>query len=101
MLATAVTSFLYSFECLAAFGELKLFSSRNACIALMMAAREASKRYGNQMAGNGLKKAAEVIEGTQFAPLFAKAAERGPQAVIALHQALRSNPEYQKLTGGE
>lgn len=70
-------------------------------IALMMAAREMGKRYGNQLAGNGLKKAAEVIEGTQFAPMFAKAAERGPQAVIALHQALRSNPEYQKLVGDE
>jgi hypothetical protein len=67
--------------------------------ALVGAGREMVRRFGPQMEGLGLTKVAETIGGTKFEPLFVKAAERGPQAIVALHQALRSNPEYQALMG--
>jgi hypothetical protein len=67
--------------------------------AIMAAGREMVRRFGPQMEGLALDKVAKVIGGTKFEPMFAKAAERGPQAIAALHQALRSNPEYQALVG--
>lgn len=67
--------------------------------AIAAAGREMTRRFGPQMEGLALDKVAKVIGGSKFEPLFAKAAERGPQAIVALHQALRSNPEYSALVG--
>lgn len=61
---------------------------------LSMAGREVVKRYGDQMGGIILDKIAKGMKNPKFAALFEKAAQRGPNAVLALHQALQKNPEY-------
>lgn len=61
-----------------------------------MLGRELSKRYGDQIGGVVLDKVAKGMKNPKFAALFEKAAQRGPNAVLALHQALQSNPEYGK-----
>jgi hypothetical protein len=61
---------------------------------LSMVGREAIKRYGDQAGGIILDKLAKGMKNPKFAALFEKAAQRGPNAVLALHQALQKNPEY-------
>ena len=61
---------------------------------LSMVGREAVKRYGDQAGGIILDKLAKGMKNPKFAALFEKAAQRGPNAVLALHQALQKNPEY-------
>ena len=56
--------------------------------------RELTRRYGDQTAGIVLDKVAKGMKNPKFASLFEKAAQRGPNAVLALHQALQSNPDY-------
>lgn len=68
---------------------------------LIAGAREVVRRLGPQTSAVTLNKIAQAMETGQFAPMFAKAAERGPQAVAALHQALLSRPEYKALVGDE
>lgn len=62
---------------------------------------EAVRRYGNASSAVGLNKIANVVGGTKFAPILQKAAERGPGAIVATHQVLLKDPEYQQLIGGE
>ena len=74
-------------------GALDLFGTGGVATAALIG-RELGKRYGSQASGVMLKKVAGVMKSGKFAPLFTAAAERGPNAVAALHSALMSNPEY-------
>lgn len=64
--------------------------------AAVMAVKEFLKRYGNQLTAVGADKVSKAMLSGKFAPAFAKAAEKGPSAVAAVHEALKGNPEYQK-----
>jgi hypothetical protein len=74
-----------------------LKAARNALISKIV--RERGNSAGAVAAdklGNALISA---TSGTKFEAILREAAKRGPQALVAAHQALSSNPEYQKLTG--
>lgn len=59
--------------------------------------RELVKRYGDQVAGVALDKIAKGMKSPKFASIFERAAQKGPSAVIAIHEALQRNPEYQAM----
>jgi hypothetical protein len=59
--------------------------------------REFVRRYGDQMGGLLLDKIAKAMKSPQFSRMFENAAQRGPSSVLALHQALQSNPDYRGL----
>lgn len=63
--------------------------------AIAMLGRELVRRYGHQTTAVALDK----IASSKFAPVFAKAAEKGPSAVAAVHAALLGNPEYKAMVG--
>jgi hypothetical protein len=75
-------------------GALDLFSTGGLATAALIS-REMTKRYGNQVTAVTLNKIAKAMQGGQFSAQFAKAAERGPQAVAALHMALLDDPAYE------
>jgi hypothetical protein len=66
-------------------------------VSLGILGRELVKRYGDQVAGVTLDKVAKGMKHPKFAAVFERAAQKGPAAVIAIHEALQKNPEYQAL----
>lgn len=50
----------------------------------LMMAREIAKRYGPQVAGVYMDKAAKAMQNPKFAKMFEEAAKRGPEAAVAL-----------------
>jgi hypothetical protein len=52
--------------------------------------RELTRRYGDQMGGILLDKIAKAMKNPAVATAFEKAAQRGPNAVLALYQAMQS-----------
>lgn len=61
------------------------------------AAKEFGKRYGNQLSATALNRISKAMTNEKFAAFFAKAADKGPSAVAAMHQVLLKNPEYRAM----